>query len=114
MANRCPLGREDAWDSLPDVEVKPDGSFAFDGVPDESVGISVRIPGYHLSEKNHSLDRLNGFSLMGAVSRDVDDLLILLEPGEFKPDYNRNSGPDAQPRNKPLRGADAPAKAGVN
>jgi hypothetical protein len=30
---------------------------------------------------------------MGAVSRDIDDLLILLEPGEFKPDYSRNTGP---------------------
>ena len=99
---RMMLGREQAWDSLPDVDVQPDGSFVFEGVPQESVSISPRLKGYRLSLQNPSLDRLNGFSIVGRVEGNIDDLLILLEPGEFRPDHN-NRGPDPQPYNKPLR-----------
>ncbi|MBU6399087.1 MAG: hypothetical protein KGS61_02105 [Verrucomicrobia bacterium] len=54
-----------------------------------------------------SFDRLNGFSLVGRVSGKSERLVILLEPGEFKPDWNRPISPDDQPRDKPLRGMPA-------
>ena len=99
---RMMLGREQAWDQLPNVDVSPDGRFVFDGVPKESVAVSPRLKGYKLSLLNPNLDRLNGFSVVGRVEGNIDDLVILLEPGEFHVDYN-NPGPDAQPYNKPLR-----------
>ena len=101
---RAMLGREEAWDTLPNVDLAADGSFAFQGVPPESVGLSVNVPAYRLSLRNPSLDRLNGFSIIGRVSGDLEHLVILQEPGQFKHDWNRPSSPDDQPRDKPLRG----------
>ena len=99
---RMMLGREQAWDTLPNVDVAADGRFVLEGVPKESVSISPRLKGYRLSLLNPSLDRLNGFSIVGRVEENIDDLVILLEPGEFRPDRS-NRGPDPQPYNKPLR-----------
>jgi hypothetical protein len=104
---RIMLGREDAWDTLPNVDVPSDGHFVFEGVPKERVNVSPRVKGYKLSLLNPSLDRLNGFSVVGTVAGNVDDLIILLDPGEFHPDYN-NPGPDPQPYDKPLRAYHAP------
>src|SRR5206468_11767327 len=99
---RIMLGREQAWDQLPNVDVSADGRFVFEGVPKESVAVSPRLKGYKLSLLNPSLDRLNGFSVVGREEGNVDDLIILVEPGEFHPDYN-NPGPDPQPYIKPRR-----------
>jgi len=96
------LGHEQAWDTLPNVDVAPDGSFVFEGVPKESVSISPRLKGFRLSLQNPSLDRLNGFSIVGRVAGTIDDLVILLEPGEFQRD-RKNHGPDPQPYDKPIR-----------
>jgi len=104
---RAMLSREDAWDTLPNVPVASDGSFLFDGVPAESVGLSVNVPDYCLSLQNPSLDRLNGLSIVGTVSGDIHGLVILQDPGHFKHDWNRAYNPDDQPRHKPLRGAPA-------
>lgn len=101
---RAMLGRQEAWDTLPNVEVATDGSFVFNGVPAESVGVSMSVPGYCLSLKNPSLDRLNGLSVIGRVSGDIPDLVILQEPGSYKHDWTRPYNPDDQPHNKPLRG----------
>jgi hypothetical protein len=57
-----------------------------------------------MSLQNPSLDRLNGFSIVGRVSGDIRDLVILQEPGQFKHDWNRPHNPDDLPRDKPLRG----------
>lgn len=99
---RMMLGREQAWDTLPNVDVAPDGSFGFDGVPSESVSISPRLKGYCPSLQNPSLDRLNGFSVVGRVEGKLDNFVILLEPGEFRRDQS-DRGPDAQPYSKPLQ-----------
>jgi hypothetical protein len=74
----------------------------FEGVPSESVSISPRLKGYRLSLQNPSLDRLNGFSVVGRAEGHLDNFVILLEPGEFRRDHI-DRGPDAQPYNKPLR-----------
>ena len=101
---RAMLSRDEAWDQLPNVPVKPDGSFTFDGVPAESVGVSVDVPGYCLSLQNPSLDRLNGLSIVGQVSGNIQGLVILEEPGQFKRDLSGPYKPDDMPRDKPLRG----------
>jgi hypothetical protein len=100
---RIMLGREEAWDQLPNVDVSPDGRFVFEGVPKESVSVSPRLKGYSLSLLNPSLDRLNGFSIVGKVEGNIDDLVILLEPGEFRRPDDNDRNPDPQPYKKPLR-----------
>ena len=105
---RMMLGREQAWDQLPSVDVSSDGRFVFDGVPKESISVTPRLKGCRLSLPNPSLDRLNGFSIIGRIEGDVSDLVILLEPGEFLRDYQSDLGADPQPYNKPLRSFQAP------
>ncbi len=103
---RVHIGRQDAWDSL-GVELDAEGRFDVKGLPAESFGISLRVPGYTMSLKNKSIDRLNGDCLVGRIDQDTD-VLILLEPGRFQPPDFRNGIPpglDAQPRDKPLQGA---------
>jgi hypothetical protein len=80
---RVMLSRDSAWDSQI-AEAGPDGRFAFEGVPPELVNLGVTVRGYHVSEANASLDRLNGLSLMGLVDGDVTDLTVQLDPGPVK------------------------------
>ncbi|MGA2661400.1 MAG: hypothetical protein ABSH34_28290 [Verrucomicrobiota bacterium] len=68
------------------------------------VRLSANIPGYRSSLLNPSLDRLSGFSIIGRVSGNLEGLLVLQEPGQFKHDWNQPYDPDDQPRDKPLRG----------
>lgn len=99
------IGREDAWDHA-ETMLGADGKFDFRGVPAEAVGISVRIPDYKLSKRIPSLDWLNG-GMVGVVDKDMDDLIILLEPGKwrFNGEEGEPSSGESQPRDKPLRGA---------
>jgi protocatechuate 3,4-dioxygenase beta subunit len=106
---RMLVSLDTAWDSLTDIEVAPDGSFEANGVPPGSIGIGISLRGYHLSTKNQSLDQMNGFSLVGTIDRDIDGLLILVEPGPIKRfDYSKERfSPDLMPKDKPLRGTKA-------
>ena len=83
------------------------GRFEFQTVPAGSVSLSARLKGYKFSQRNPSLDWLNGF-IVGTVDRDITNLTLLMEPGEFrysgKPD-DPPEGVDVQPRDKPLRSA---------
>jgi hypothetical protein len=60
------------------------------------------VKGYYLSEQNPSLDPLNPFRLIGRVEKNLDDFVILLEPGEAQ----RNSA-SQRTHNQPLRSAPA-------
>lgn len=102
---RLGIYRQEAWDSI-SIELDDEGRFEAANLPPESYSISVRIPGYTISVKNKSLDRLNGNSLIGTLEKDTS-LLILLEPGDFKsPDLRRGVPPteDARAEDKPLQG----------
>jgi hypothetical protein len=106
---RMNISREDTGDNL-SVILDDDGAFDVRGIPEESVSIHVRMPGYRLAAKNPNLDRLNPWRLMGRVDRDLLDFQILFEQGQ---DYQHGDaaisnlpGPD-QPRDVPLRGAPA-------
>ena len=100
------LGRNGAWDSK-NVLVAGDGTFQAIGVPVEAYSLGVRVPGYHISGKNKSLDWLNGGSLVGSIDGDTF-VHILLEPGKFErpADFNGRGGfgPHLQPYDKPLQG----------
>ncbi|HNQ72858.1 MAG TPA: carboxypeptidase-like regulatory domain-containing protein [Verrucomicrobiota bacterium] len=98
------LGREVAWDHTEAV-LDAEGRFEFRGVPAESVGLNVRVPGYKLSKRNLSLDWLNG-GLVGRVEGDIPDLVLLMEPGVWRFNGDEGDAPngDSQPRDKPLRG----------
>jgi len=104
------LSRDDAWDTAT-TDLRPDGRFEFSDVPAGSVNLGVRIAGYRISEKNRSLDRLNGSTLVGRIDQDIVGLELLLEPGKFMPpDFRKPGGlgPNMQPRDKPLRGTESP------
>lgn len=98
------LSRNGAWDSKT-FPLNADGSFETSGIPVEAYSLSVRIPGYTISSKNKSLDRLNGGSLVGRIDADTY-VEILMERGNFqRPDFRAGEfGPDAQPYDKPLQG----------
>jgi hypothetical protein len=103
---RLLLAREDASD-YSEVILDASGRFEFQNVPAGAVSLSARLNGYKFSPRNPSLDWLNGF-ILGKVDRDITDLTLLMEPGEFR--YNGKladlpEGVDVQPRDKPLRSA---------
>ena len=105
---RVLLSSEKAWDSL-QSEVDVQGRFHFEGVPAESVNLSIRVKGYRLSARNRSLDLMNPFHLEGRVTTNITGLVVELEPGGRDP----NAGPSAYVSlaEEPLQGAEK-AKAG--
>jgi hypothetical protein len=83
---RVMFSREEAWGSN-FVAAAADGSFAIGGIPPEVIDVIVRVNGYRLSPKNKSFEPLNGSSIKGLMSGDIEDLVILYEPGEtIRPD----------------------------
>ena len=102
---RLMLSRSAAWDHS-QIELDPSGRFDFRGVPSGGVTISLRLNGYKFSTRNPSLDWLNN-QITGTVNRDITNLTILLDPGEFHflKNDERPEGIDVQPRDKPLRSA---------
>jgi len=102
--NRIYLYTEQIGDSQ-DHGVRPDGSFTFTGIPEGRVEISLRLKGYHVSDKNPNKDWLNDGRLLGKLESDIKDFVILYEPGDAR---GRSTGVrtgEEQPRDKPLRGA---------
>ncbi|MDR3457161.1 MAG: M56 family metallopeptidase [Verrucomicrobiae bacterium] len=104
---RLLIARDDVWDSTP-VMLPSDGTFDAAGIPDETVTVSVRVKGYHLSAQNLSVDLMNPFRLIGRVDRDLTNLVIKLEPGpDPRPDYSHIDPEYAQLRTRTLRGAES-------
>lgn len=103
------ISRDQAWDSL-SIELPPDGHFDLPNLPPESLSLSSRVRGYRMSLKNPSLDRANGFGVMGRLTEDMAGFILLLEPGErlTREEMEKGAGHDLQPRDKPLRSAPFP------
>jgi len=82
-----------------------DGTFDVYGLPRESISVSLSIPGHRFSEKNKSLDRLNGGNIVGRVDSDTS-VEILLEPGNFqRPDFSKPLQiKNPYPENEPIEG----------
>ena len=103
---RLLVGRENAWDTL-QVELDKAGRFDTGGLPTETYSLSARVPGYHISPQNGSLELMNPFHIIGRVDQDITNLLFLLEPGpDLRPDYDSHLPETASPRHRPLRGAE--------
>jgi hypothetical protein len=103
---RLLLAREKASDTS-QATLDDDGRFEFQAVPAEPVSLNLRLGGYKLSHKNPNLDWLNG-CIVGTIDRDINDLTILLEPGQWRfnlEQQDKPDGVDAQPYGQPLRGA---------
>lgn len=100
------IGRDEAWDSL-SVELPPDGHFDLPNLPPESLNISSRVKGYRMSLKNPSLDRLNGFGVVGRLKEDTTGFVLVLDPGVHltREEMEKGGGRNLQPRDEPLRSA---------
>ncbi|HEY2837753.1 MAG TPA: M56 family metallopeptidase [Pirellulales bacterium] len=87
---RVMIGRPEAWDS---IFVEPDeGRFSVSNIPGERIALHASIPGYRLSAKNKSFEPLNGTGVEGVVQRDIDDLIVLYEPGKVdRSDFSDNA-----------------------
>jgi hypothetical protein len=104
---RLGLHRQEAWDTI-EVVLGPDGAFRFAGVPAEKVEMSARLPGYRFSLANPSADWRRR-DIEGRVDRDIDDLTLVMEPGE--PEFNNGKPPpgvEPDVSEKPLRAARKP------
>jgi peroxiredoxin/protocatechuate 3,4-dioxygenase beta subunit len=100
---RVLLSLDEAWDSV-QTEADSEGRFNFSGLSSDSIGLSARIKGYRLSERNKSLDLMNRFSLIGVLKADKLDLILELEPGEHVPG---SGGSYVDLRHEPLLGAES-------
>ncbi|HVV70537.1 MAG TPA: hypothetical protein VHI52_03400, partial [Verrucomicrobiae bacterium] len=77
---RLLISREDAWDSM-QLELDQAGRFDTGGLARGAISLSVRIPGYQVSQKNLSLDSFNPFQLVGRIADDITNLVFLLDKG---------------------------------
>jgi hypothetical protein len=102
---RVMLIRDEVQDSAI-VELGADGAFRFEGLPAELYDLTARVPGYHVSPENESLDPLNVRSLMGRVDEDVSNLVLLLDTGPPPdPDFSQEAGERyMELQESPLRG----------
>jgi protocatechuate 3,4-dioxygenase beta subunit len=62
------------------ADIADDGTFLLENVPADEFGMSVQMPGYHISRWNPNRDH-NNRDLIGTVRGDADDFVVLLEPG---------------------------------
>jgi hypothetical protein len=77
---RVMLSRVEAWDHQEFI-AGPDGTFEFKGLPSERYSLTTHVPGYIVSPKNASFERLNRGSLVGVIKTDTANLRFLLEKG---------------------------------
>jgi hypothetical protein len=96
---RILISSDRAWDSQT-LPLPADGRFDFSNLPTDDYSINPAVKGYRLSRKNPNLS----WSVEGFIDSDVDDLLILLEPG--KEDFAGLSG--GKFRGKPFVSARRP------
>ncbi len=87
---RVLFSRADAWDSQK-IEADANGTFTATGIPRGIISITASVPDYRVSDKNKSLERLNGFSLEGLVTGDIAGLTMLFEPGKHEMPHWPNS-----------------------
>lgn len=81
---RLQLSLDDAWDSQL-ATLNPDGTFRMTGLPDgQVVSLSIAVKGYRLADVNRNLDKMNR-ELAGKVDQDIENLSIVLEPGDYPP-----------------------------
>ncbi|MGA2869786.1 MAG: M56 family metallopeptidase, partial [Verrucomicrobiota bacterium] len=106
---RLLISRDAAWDSM-QVTPDQDGKFEATGIPPEVISLSARVKGYHVSERNLSVDQINPYRLIGRVDRDITNLVFMLEKGpDPAPDYSHVDPDYNELRQRTLRGAEGVA-----
>jgi len=100
------VGRKDAWDSLL-LDLPAHGRFDFANVPEESISLNLRVPGYRLSARNASFNPINPSQLAGRLQADTTNLTVLFEPGAgVQPDLTSIPPEAERPENLPLGGSE--------
>jgi uncharacterized GH25 family protein len=103
---RLLVSREEAWDSM-QLILDKDGNFDVTGIPSETISLSVRTKGYHVSVRNLSVDQLNPFQLIGRIDHDITNLVFMLEKGpDPQPNFSQVDPDYGQSRQSSLRGAE--------
>jgi bla regulator protein BlaR1 len=103
---RLTVALEGVMDSM-QIPLDENGGFDTTGIPAGIVQLSARVPGYHISAKNKSLDRLNLIFLSGRVDHDITGLIYLFEKGPTpRPDLGNSITAADMPENRSLRGAE--------
>lgn len=78
---RVSISRDSMSDSQ-QVPVDHEGRFKLVGVPGEAVWFYVQMKGYRPSGENVCFDALNGGNLIGLIDDHINDLCVLMEPGD--------------------------------
>ena len=81
--SRLILSREIGWDNQSTV-IAADGSFAFDGVPDEAVKLIARISGYRLASRRNRFQQVQPWAVAMFVDADKSGLELYFEPEAAK------------------------------
>jgi uncharacterized GH25 family protein len=103
---RLLVSREEAWDSM-QITLDAEGNFDTTGVPSETISLSARVKGYHVSARNLSVDQMNPFQLIGRMDHDITNLVFMLEKGpDPQPDYSHVDPDYGLSRQRSLRGAE--------
>jgi len=103
---RLLVSREAPWDSM-QITLDQAGNFDTVGIPSETISLSARVKGYHVSTRNLSVDEMNAFQIVGRVDHDITNLVFLLEKGpQPQPDYSHFDPEYNEIRQRSLRGAE--------
>lgn len=99
------LQREDVYDRQEVFTRGDDGQFELAGLPGAQVTLSLRVSGYHLSEKNPNREGYREWMIVGRLDENQDDFVILVDPGRSyeNPTFSRDF--TGASTNTPLRGA---------
>ncbi len=76
---RILLSSNRAWDSQTAL-LPADGRFEFVNLPASNYTISPMVKGYRLADQNPNHA---GLGVKGVINRDIDDFMILVEPGQY-------------------------------
>ena len=79
LQTRLLVSRDAAWDSSLLILDKS-GAFQAKGLPDETVGLFVRIPGYHIAPASKGYDKNRQSVFVSVEKSNVDGLQIFMEP----------------------------------
>jgi hypothetical protein len=100
------FSRDDIGDGRK-IELDEEGRFEIRDLPQGPVVFNVNGRGVKFSKNNRSLDWYNG-RIVGTVDRDIPDLILAVESGEWRWNQEQNEAPagtNMQPTSEPLQSA---------
>src|SRR5262249_24046140 len=104
---RLLVSRQQAWDSM-QLTLDENGRFDTEGIRKETISLSARVPGYHISARNLRLNSRNPFQWIGRMDNDVTNLVLVVERGpDLRPQHDGKLAESEWPQNLPLRGSES-------